>query len=130
MAGLRLLLLAGALGAVWASSDLQASLQYLEDQGDDKYTAELLEFVSIPSVSSLPENANDILRAADYVLHRLVEAGLEVCPRSCSDDMPRRRCQAVGHPGGGGRTPGRRQEHLAPGLLPCQQHVGFASAER
>lgn len=39
---------------------------------------ELLDLVAIPSVSSLPENQPDILRAAAWLEARLKKAGMEV----------------------------------------------------
>lgn len=42
-----------------------------------QYQNELLEFLSIPSVSSLPEHAGDVQRAAQWVADRLTTAGLE-----------------------------------------------------
>jgi acetylornithine deacetylase/succinyl-diaminopimelate desuccinylase-like protein len=44
---------------------------------EDKYIKELLEFVSIPSVSAIPDHQKDILKAADWVRHRLQTAGLQ-----------------------------------------------------
>ena len=50
--------------------------QYLNDH-ESTYIEELLEFLRIPSISSLPENADDVKRAADWVAHRLKMAGIE-----------------------------------------------------
>ena len=41
------------------------------------YLNELLEFLRIPSISSLPEHAADVKRAADWVAERLEAAGIE-----------------------------------------------------
>ena len=41
------------------------------------YLEELMEFLRIPSISSLPEHAADVLRAADWVAERLKAAGIE-----------------------------------------------------
>lgn len=49
-------------------------------RGDEGYTRELLELVSIPSVSSLPEHQPDIERAAAWLQRRMRAAGLEVRP--------------------------------------------------
>ena len=49
---------------------------YLEDNGP-VYLDELCEFLRIPSISSLPENAGDVRRAADWVANRLRSAGIE-----------------------------------------------------
>ncbi|MFL5628892.1 MAG: dipeptidase [Ktedonobacteraceae bacterium] len=42
-----------------------------------RYQEELLQFLSIPSVSALPEHADDVQRAAHWVADRLTAAGLE-----------------------------------------------------
>jgi len=50
--------------------------EYLEENGSD-YIDELCEFLRIPSISSLPEHAADVRRAADWVANRLKAAGIE-----------------------------------------------------
>jgi acetylornithine deacetylase/succinyl-diaminopimelate desuccinylase-like protein len=50
--------------------------EYLEDN-EDGYLDELCEFLRIPSISSLPEHAADVHRAADWVAGRLEVAGIE-----------------------------------------------------
>jgi acetylornithine deacetylase/succinyl-diaminopimelate desuccinylase-like protein len=42
-----------------------------------RYLDELAEFLRIPSISSLPEHAPDVKRAADWVAGRLESAGIE-----------------------------------------------------
>lgn len=42
-----------------------------------RHQDELLHFLSIPSISSLPENAGEVQRAAQWVAERLTAAGLE-----------------------------------------------------
>ena len=49
---------------------------YLEEQ-QPRYQEELLHFLSIPSISALPEHADAVQRAARWVADRLVAAGLE-----------------------------------------------------
>jgi len=49
---------------------------YLEEQ-QPRYQEELLLFLSIPSISALPEHADAVQRAARWVADRLVAAGLE-----------------------------------------------------
>lgn len=46
-------------------------------QNDERFTAELLDFLRIPSISSLSEHAPDVERAAGWVAARLRTAGLE-----------------------------------------------------
>jgi acetylornithine deacetylase/succinyl-diaminopimelate desuccinylase-like protein len=42
-----------------------------------KHQDELLQFLSIPSISSLPAHAGDVQHAAEWVADRLAKAGLE-----------------------------------------------------
>jgi len=49
---------------------------YLEEQ-QSRYQEELLQFLSIPSISSLPEHADAVQQAAHWVVDRLRSAGLE-----------------------------------------------------
>jgi acetylornithine deacetylase/succinyl-diaminopimelate desuccinylase-like protein len=49
---------------------------FLEEH-KSQYLEELLDFLRIPSISSLPENAADVKRAADWVANRLKSAGME-----------------------------------------------------
>jgi acetylornithine deacetylase/succinyl-diaminopimelate desuccinylase-like protein len=48
------------------------------DAEQTRFVNELVEFVGIPSVSAKPENAGDIKRAADWVVSRLLAAGVEM----------------------------------------------------
>jgi len=53
------------------------------DQNKDRFLNELLDLLRIPSVSADPKYKNDVLRTAEEVKKRLVEAGadkVEVCP--------------------------------------------------
>ncbi len=50
--------------------------EYLKEH-TSRYLAELMEFLRIPSISSLPEHAADVKRAADWVAERLKTAGIE-----------------------------------------------------
>ena len=50
--------------------------EYLEDN-TSRYLEELMAFLRIPSISSLPEHAPDINRAAEWVAERLKTAGIE-----------------------------------------------------
>jgi acetylornithine deacetylase/succinyl-diaminopimelate desuccinylase-like protein len=49
---------------------------YLEEH-QDKFLQELLEFLRIPSVSSLPDHKEDVQRAAVWVADRLQASGIE-----------------------------------------------------
>ncbi len=55
---------------------MQAIEHYL-DEHQEAFLGELLAFLSIPSVSALPEHAEDVRRAARWVADRLAGAGLE-----------------------------------------------------
>ena len=49
---------------------------YLAEQ-QQRYQDELLQFLSIPSISALPEHAGDVQQAAHWVANRLTVAGME-----------------------------------------------------
>ncbi|MDJ0817535.1 MAG: hypothetical protein QNJ58_15100 [Desulfobacterales bacterium] len=49
---------------------------YLE-ANSPRYLEELIDFLRIPSISSLPEHAADVQRAAGWVAERLKTAGIE-----------------------------------------------------
>jgi acetylornithine deacetylase/succinyl-diaminopimelate desuccinylase-like protein len=49
---------------------------YLADH-KDRFEAEFLDFLRIPSISSLPEHAGDVQAAAEWVAARMTVAGLE-----------------------------------------------------
>lgn len=44
---------------------------------EQRFLAELLDFLRIPSISALPERAGDVARAGDWVAQRLTAAGVE-----------------------------------------------------
>ena len=50
--------------------------QYLQDN-EERFEAELLDFLRIPSISALPEHKGDVQRAAEWVAERLRAAGAE-----------------------------------------------------
>jgi acetylornithine deacetylase/succinyl-diaminopimelate desuccinylase-like protein len=50
--------------------------EYLAEN-QDQYVDELLDFLRIPSISGLPENAPDVRRAGEWVMARCGAAGLE-----------------------------------------------------
>jgi len=49
---------------------------YLQENRD-RFVDELLDFVRIPSISALPQHADDVHRAATWVAHRMKSAGIE-----------------------------------------------------
>lgn len=48
---------------------------YLDDQ-QSKFVEDLLDFVRIPSVSAAKENFDDVVRAGNWVVSRLKQAGI------------------------------------------------------
>ncbi len=47
------------------------------DANQDRFLEELLDFLRIPSISALPERADDVARAGEWVARRLTSAGAE-----------------------------------------------------
>ena len=72
---------------------------YLEDNGSD-YLEELCDFLRIPSISSLPEHAADVRRAAAWVADRLKAAGIEAVQVLPTDGHPVVYGQWLHAPGG------------------------------
>ncbi len=54
-----------------------AAYQTYLDSNRQRFLEELLEFLRIPSISALPERAEDVARAGDWVAQRLTAAGVE-----------------------------------------------------
>jgi len=60
------------------SSSLDAALDYISlEKNKQRFVKDLLDLVSIPSISSLPERKPDVERAAVWCSERLEKAGLE-----------------------------------------------------
>ena len=47
------------------------------DRKRERFLGEIMEFLAIPSISTLPERKGDVMRAADFVASSLRSAGLE-----------------------------------------------------
>jgi len=60
---------------------------YLREH-QQQYLDELLEFLRIPSISSLPENKDDVQAAAEWVSARLNQAGMEDVQILATDGHP------------------------------------------
>lgn len=76
IAGAAMLLLSSlAVAPARAYPDVQHAAQFLTGRSE-LYAQDLLDLVSIPSVSSLPRHASDVLLAAEWLSNRLVGAGL------------------------------------------------------
>ena len=69
------LILISILKCTCASNEKKILATLKSNEG--QYIKELLEFVSIPSISAIPDHQPDILKAANYVLQRLKKAGLQ-----------------------------------------------------
>src|SRR5579885_1936388 len=60
-----------------------AAARHYSEANRDRFRAELIELLRIPSISTLPEHSADIQRAAEFVADHLRRAGLstvEVIP--------------------------------------------------
>ncbi|MEJ2168782.1 MAG: dipeptidase [Desulfobacterales bacterium] len=60
---------------------------YLTDN-TSRYLDELIDFLRIPSISSLPEHAADVKRAAEWVAERMKTAGLEAVRTLTTEGHP------------------------------------------
>ncbi len=47
------------------------------DENQDRFLAELTDFLTIPSISALPEHKEDVQKAAEWVADRLAAAGMK-----------------------------------------------------
>jgi len=54
-----------------------ASVDEYVEKNRERFLAELIELLRIPSISTLPEHKADVHKAADHVAARLAEAGLD-----------------------------------------------------
>lgn len=50
--------------------------EYIDNE-QDRFIADLLEFIRIPSVSAVPAHAGDVMLAAEWVQKRVTQAGME-----------------------------------------------------
>ena len=75
------LLLAGLACTVEGARDaVQQALDFIQkvDEGEEpRYVNELVQLLSIPSVSALPRHLDDCKRAAQWLSFRLLDAGLD-----------------------------------------------------
>ncbi|MEM7031797.1 MAG: dipeptidase [Chloroflexota bacterium] len=60
---------------------------YLADH-QARFVGELIEFLKIPSVSALPEHADDVQAAGEWVAKRMTAAGIEHCRVMPTDGHP------------------------------------------
>lgn len=54
-----------------------ASWKNYQEENQARFHVEYLDFLRIPSISSLPEHAEDVARAAEWVAERMRSAGIE-----------------------------------------------------
>ncbi len=58
-------------------ANLPTSVDEYVDRNEARFLNELLAFLRIPSISTLPDHKQDVVRAAEFVAHALTDAGLE-----------------------------------------------------
>ena len=68
-----------SLTSVLGTSNVEEALQY-SDNILDRIDDDLLKLAAIPSISSLPEHAKDIITASTWLLDHLKSSGLEASP--------------------------------------------------
>ena len=73
------LLLLLSLTSVLCNSNVNEALKYSE-KNVHRTDEDLLQFAAIPSISSLPEHAKDIITASKWLIDTLKSSGLEACP--------------------------------------------------
>jgi len=66
---------------------VSAADDYLAEHAE-RFTGELLEFLSIPSISALPDHAPHVAAAADWVAGRLQQAGVTTVEVLSADGVP------------------------------------------
>jgi acetylornithine deacetylase/succinyl-diaminopimelate desuccinylase-like protein len=59
------------------ATSAKPALEEVISQNQDRYLNELLDFIRIPSISTLPERKSDVTRAAEFVAQSLRAAGIE-----------------------------------------------------
>jgi acetylornithine deacetylase/succinyl-diaminopimelate desuccinylase-like protein len=69
--------MAGGLMKNVSQKVMQMTWQNYLEQNQSRFLDELLDFLRIPSISSLPEHAADVRRAGEWVAQRMTTAGIE-----------------------------------------------------
>ena len=75
------------------------SSQTFTENGRERLLEELSEFLRIPSVSTLPEHKNDILRAAEFVASSLRDVGMETVEVIAGEGHPLVYAESLEAPG-------------------------------
>ena len=68
-----------SLTSVLCNSNVNEALKYSE-KNVHRIDEDLLQLAAIPSISSLPEHAKDIIAASQWLVDTLKSSGLEACP--------------------------------------------------
>ena len=66
----------------------QASYEKYIDDNNDAHLKELMELVSIPSISSIPANKPDVAKAAAWILNKLKTIGMTTTQTIPTDGNP------------------------------------------
>src|ERR1700712_1382193 len=61
---------------VWMSNEKSAAVRYAQENGA-RFVEELKDLLRIPSISTTPERAGDVRRAAEFVAEGLRKAGMQ-----------------------------------------------------
>ena len=69
------------------------------EQNKDRHLEELLDFIRIPSISTLPEHKQDVARAAQFVADQLKRAGLDKVEVISTAKHPLVYAESLGAPG-------------------------------
>ncbi len=73
--------------ALSSANNVEEAITYSKDNVEN-IDADLLKLAAIPSISSLPEHARDIVAASEWLIEKLKAAGLEVNGCMISDTCP------------------------------------------
>ena len=68
-----------SLTSALCTSNVNEALAY-SDKNVNRVDEDLLQLAAIPSISSLPEHAKDIIAASQWLIDHLKSSGLEACP--------------------------------------------------
>ena len=78
---------------------MTVNAQSFTENGRERLLEELSEFLRIPSVSTLPEHKNDVLRAAEFVASSLRDVGMETVEVIAGEGHPLVYAESLEAPG-------------------------------
>ena len=78
---------------------MTVNTQSFTENGRERLLEELSEFLRIPSVSTLPEHKNDVLRAAEFVASSLRDVGMETVEVIAGEGHPLVYAESLEAPG-------------------------------